>query len=181
MSANAPGQEIDIDEAGMSPEEEAALNEELAKAEAAKSQPADNKTATLVSQASNLRSIAEIERDLAKPIPARLLKSFRKAGQMLTYIHWLTAQKFMSLYAPGWSKRVVSVSNVGDGAVVVVEVTVPTAEGPVTRGNVGYKAHKTGAEGKDTGFGGAALVAERQAEKRAFADFGLARSLYEKD
>jgi hypothetical protein len=167
----------DPDEGNMSPEHEAVLNEELA---AAKSEKSDPHLATKVAQ-NNLKSIVEIEANLSKPIPPRLLLKFDKgAARGLTYIHWLTAQKFLSLYAPGWSSRVVSTTDVGDGVVVNHEISIPTLEGIVTRGNVGYKEYKTGTQGKATGFGGAALVAQRQAFKRAAAEFGLARGLYEK-
>lgn len=169
---------VDPDEGNMSAEDEAALNEAL---EEAKSEAPDSTLQTRLSQNSNLKSIVEIEEKLSRPIPPRLLKTFDKgSARGLKYIHWLTAQKFLSLYAPGWSSRVVSVTDVGDGAVVNVEISIPTAEGLVTRGNVGYKEYKTGAANKATGFGGAALVAQRQAFKRAAAEFGLARGLYEK-
>jgi hypothetical protein len=180
--------EDDVDELPMSEEDEKALNEELAKQK--DEGTTDPRIDTKIAQA-KLKSIAEIEADLSKPIPPRLLKTMpgRGGGKQLSYIHWLTAQKFLSLYAPGWSSRVTFVDPVGDeekgGVVVGVEVSIPTQEGIVTRGNVGYKAYKTGkdkqtGEAKDTGFGGAALVAQRQAFKRAAADFGLARGLYEK-
>jgi hypothetical protein len=170
--------EHDPDETNMSPEDEAALNEVVA---AAKTQPTNPLTSTVAAQNANLKSITEIEFNLSKPIPPRLLLKFDKgSARGLTYIHWLTAQKFLSLYAPGWSSRVITTTDVGDGVVVNVEISIPTLEGLVTRGNVGYKEYKTGASGKATGFGGAALVAQRQAFKRAAAEFGLARGLYEK-
>jgi hypothetical protein len=174
--------ENDIDEQPMSAEDEAVLNEELTKHR--EEGTIDPLIATKIAQ-SNLKSIVEIETNLSKPIPPRLLKVFTAGpAKGLSYIHWLTAQKFLSLYAPGWSSRITLIQPVGDelggGVVVGVEISIPAQEGLVTRGNVGYKTYKTGREQKDTGFGGAALVAQRQAFKRAAAEFGLARGLYEK-
>ncbi len=64
-------------------------------------------------------------------------------------------------------------------------VTIPTSNyGKVTRSGVGFEPHQTTnkstGETKLTGFGGAAPIASRMAEKRACAQFKLGLYLYEK-
>src|SRR5436190_17692684 len=53
-----------------------------------------------------LRSINEIITDLSKPIKTRHLKQKTRGGQVLDFIPWYHAVKYLDLHAPGWSYEV---------------------------------------------------------------------------
>jgi hypothetical protein len=122
------------------------------------------------------RPIAEIIADLRKPIEARHLKTkpANRQGDMITFIEWHTAVKYLEHYAPGWSYHVKSVGIVGNLVAVIASISIPAAEGVVTR-------EATGCEEVDsTSYGDACSNAEAMALKRAAAKFGLCLYLYEK-
>lgn len=120
------------------------------------------------------RSIQEIVTDLSKPVADRHLKTRKQGGAELTYIEWHTAVKYLDHMAPGWSYAIKSVSLVGKLITVVAAISIPCAEGTVTR-------EATGCEEADAkGYGDPVSNAEAMALKRAASKFGLARNLYEK-
>jgi hypothetical protein len=120
------------------------------------------------------RSIQDIIRDLSKPIAARHLKQRRQGGSELTYIEWHCAVKYLDLFAPAWSYAIKSVALVGNLVVVVASISIPAAEGVITR-------EATGCEEIDArGYGDACSNAEAMALKRAASKFGLALHLYQK-
>lgn len=121
-----------------------------------------------------LRSIRDIIADLSKPLNARHLKTRKQGGHEITYIEWHTAVKFLDHFAPGWSYAVKSVSLVGELVTVIASISIPCAEGVVTR-------EATGCEEADAkGYGDAVSNAEAMALKRAASKFGLALYLYGK-
>jgi hypothetical protein len=128
-----------------------------------------------------LRTIQEIEADLSKPIPARFLRTLKFGpAKGATYVPWMIVEKLLSYYAPGWSTTSAGFST-PIGTTIITHLTIPTVTGPVTRAGHGFEAHQTTnakGETKDTGFGGAAVVASRQAFKRASVAYGLGRDLY---
>ena len=79
------------------------------------------------------RSIRDIIADLSKPIAQRHLRTPRQGGTELTYIEWHTAVKYLDLFAPGWSYAVKSVALVGNLVTVIASISIPCAEGIVTR------------------------------------------------
>jgi hypothetical protein len=118
------------------------------------------------------RPIAEILADLRKPLLPRHLKRRKQGGTTLIYIEWHTAVKYLDHFAPGWSYYVKSVQLVGSLVSVVASISIPCAEGIVTR-------EATGCEEADTtGYGDACSNAEAMALKRAAAKFGLGLYLY---
>lgn len=118
------------------------------------------------------RPIAEIIIDLKKPLLARHLKTRNQGGTELTYIEWHTAVKYLDLFAPGWSYHVKSVQLVGNLVMVIASISIPCAEGVVTR-------EATGCEESDAkGYGDACSNAEAMALKRAAAKYGLGLYLY---
>jgi len=121
-----------------------------------------------------LRSIEDIIRELSKPIAPRHLKTRRQGGTELTYIEWHTAVKYLDLFAPGWSYAVKSVSLVGNHVVVIASISIPCAEGIVTREASGCESADT------TDYGDPCSNAEAMALKRAASKFGLALHLYQK-
>jgi hypothetical protein len=120
------------------------------------------------------RSIREIIADLSKPLAARHLKTRQQGGKTLTYLPWYFAVKYLDLFAPGWSKEIRSITQVGDNLVMVVRIIVPCAEGTVWREASALEPIK------GTGYGDCATNCESAALRRAAAQFGLARYLYEK-
>jgi hypothetical protein len=120
------------------------------------------------------RSIKDIIADLSKPLAKRHLKTRRQGGAELTYIEWHTAVKYLDLFAPGWSYAVRSVGQVGNLVTVIASISIPCAEGVITR-------EATGCEETDArGYGDAVSNAEAMAIKRAAAKFGLGLYLYQK-
>jgi hypothetical protein len=120
------------------------------------------------------RSIRDIVADLSKPIAQRHLRTRRQGGTELTYIEWHTAVKYLDHHAPGWNYSVRSVQLVGNLVTVVAAISIPCAEGIVTR-------EATGCEPADAkGYGDAVSNAEAMALKRAASKFGLALYLYQK-
>lgn len=128
----------------------------------------------------SVRTLSEIIDDLSRPLPPRHLKKLTKgAAAGSTYIPWPVVGKYLDFFAPGWEKEV-SVVEGPHGASVTVHLIIPTSDfGKVRRGAVGFEPHLTNA-GKLTGFGGPSAIAERMANKRSAAEFGLGKYLYEK-
>jgi hypothetical protein len=122
------------------------------------------------------RSIREIIADLSRPLAKRHLKTkpASRNGGEITFIEWHTAVRFLDFHAPGWSYAVKSVAQVGHLVTVIASISIPCAEGVVTREATGCEAVKT------TGYGDAVSNAEAMALKRAAAKFGLALHLYQK-
>lgn len=111
------------------------------------------------------RSIRAIIADLSKPLAARHLKTkpATKQGGQLTYIEWHTAVRYLDHFAPGWSYSVKSVVLVGNLVTVIAAISIPCAEGMITR-------EATGCEEIDAkGYGDAVSNAEAMALKRAAA------------
>lgn len=120
------------------------------------------------------RSINEIISDLHKPIHPRHLKTRRQGGKELTYISWYDACKYLDLYAPGWFYEIMSLQQVAGKVVIVVRLSIPTAEGVVYR-------EATGNEDEDNdSYGDPFSNSESQALRRAAAKFGLGQHLYSK-
>jgi len=120
------------------------------------------------------RSIRDIIADLSKPLAQRHLKTRKQGGHELTYLEWHTAVKYLDLFAPGWSYHVRSVQLVGSLVTVIASISIPAAEGVITR-------EATGCEDADSkGYGDAVSNAEAMALKRAASKFGLGLYLYQK-
>lgn len=170
-----PTEELELDEHPLSEDDAAALEEEAAKEAASSTKP------TIGAGATKQMTCAEMRAVLLQPIPPRLLKTMPGKGgsKPLKYIHWLTVMKFLDLRAPNWQKRITRVENSGLGCTVVCEISIECSDGTIVGSDVGFKTHTTGRDDKPTGFGGAPIVASRQALKRAAADLGLGRGLYE--
>jgi Rad52/22 family double-strand break repair protein len=134
------------------------------------------KPAPLADDVAPFRSIAAIIRDLSAPLHKRHLKTkpASRAGGEITFIEWHTAVKFLDYYAPGWSYHVKSVAQVGNLVAVVASISIPAAEGVITREATGCESMET------TSYGDSVSNAEAMALKRAAAKFGLGLFLYSK-
>jgi hypothetical protein len=124
------------------------------------------------------RSIKDIISDLSRPVNPRRLKTkpaTKQGGQMLTYLPWYQAVRYLDRYAPGWRYEIRSVSEVGDNLVMTVRITIPCAEGEVWR-----EASSLERIEDPKRYGDAATNAESAALRRAAAKFGLCLNLYDK-
>src|SRR5262245_26949664 len=87
-------------------------------------------------EASALRSIKDIIADLSRPInPQRLKtrKASNKSNEMLKYLPWYQAVRYLDYHAPGWSYEIRSIQQIGDNLTMTVRISVPCAEGIVWR------------------------------------------------
>jgi len=119
------------------------------------------------------RSINEIIADLRKPIAAKHLKTKKISGRDITFIPWYHAVKYLDLYAPGWSYEIARIDHIKDKVVLVVRVTVPAAEGLISREATGNEDDVT------SSYGDPFSNSESMAIRRAAAKFGLGLYLYE--
>lgn len=120
------------------------------------------------------RSIIDIIADLEKPVADRHI-SQRKQGQTnIRYIAWYNAERYLDHYAAGWKKEIKEVLNIAGNVAMIVRLTIPCLEGEVYR-------EATGCEADDkSGYGDPFSNAESMALRRACANFGLGRYLYDK-
>lgn len=174
--AQEPEQPVVDDLAPLSSEDEAVLNEEIAK------EASDTKPINLIGgSAIGLPSIKQMRALLERPIPQRLLKTMKNYGGTgtITYLHWTTVKKFLDLRSPGWEYYITHIVPTEIGVAVAVKLVIPCSDGNIISGGIGFEAHRQGAKNNPTGFGGAAVVAERQALKRASSLAGLGFALYQ--
>ena len=126
-----------------------------------------------------LRSISDVISDLSKPIKARHLKKKIRGGQVLDFIPWYHAVKYLDLHAPGWSYEVRNtVWNSESRLVLTVRLTIPCLEGLVYREATGTEEEP---EEGERMYGDPSSNAESMALRRAAAKFGLGLYLYNKD
>jgi hypothetical protein len=120
------------------------------------------------------RSIQDIVADLEKPIAPRHLSTRKHGGKDLTYIAWHNAERYLDLYAAGWCKEIKEVHNIAGKVAMTVRITIPCLDGTVYREATGYEEEQTNS------FGDPFSNAESMALRRAAANFGLGRYLYDK-
>lgn len=131
-----------------------------------------------------LRTLAEIVADLSKPIPDRFLAEKVKGGAKLTIYTWMTVQKFLDHFAPGWqnfNKPVLS----NERVVVDCKLCIPTSDyGLVCRSATGDDSEDddddSPQEQRARQYGSPTTRAEGQAFKRAAARFGFGLYLRDK-
>lgn len=163
------------DLAAPSEEDREAVEEGIKEEAASQNVPADTTT--------GLPTCAQMREILSRPIPARLIKTMRNYGggagaKPISYLHWTTVKKFLDFRSPGWQYHVVNIVTTELGVAVSTEIHVPCSDGVLIASGIGFEPHRQGKDNKPTGFGGAAVVAERQAFKRASAMLGLGFDLY---
>jgi hypothetical protein len=121
-----------------------------------------------------LRTLAEIQNDLSKPIPRRLLKSKTVGGQKILFLPWHTAVKFLDLFAYGWTYELPLIVPTPDRLVVTARINIPTSDcGIVWREATGQEEWTT------TKYGDPSSNAESMGLRRAASKFGLGLGLYE--
>jgi hypothetical protein len=120
-----------------------------------------------------MRSIRDIVKDLTKPVAKRHLRTRKQGGKELTYIAWHDAVKYLDHYAPGWCYEVRSMNSISGKLIMVIRLSIPSAEGIVYR-------EATGQEDENTdSWGDSSSNAESMALRRAAAKFGLGLYLYD--
>ncbi len=125
------------------------------------------------------RPIAEIIKDLSKPLPDRLVcRKFIK-GREIKFINWQTAVRLLDHFAPGWRGEVRDVKEIGGRCVVIYRIAILCAEGWVWRDATGQEDDWD--EEEEQRYGDPSSNAEAMALKRAAAKFGVALHLYDKD
>jgi hypothetical protein len=120
------------------------------------------------------RSIIDIIKDLSKPVAQKHLRTKKQGGTQIAFISWFDRIKYLDYYAPGWSNEIKRIESIGGKLIIVVAISIPCAEGTITREATGQEN-----EEKDT-FGDASSNAEAMALSRASAKFGLGLYLYSK-
>lgn len=131
-----------------------------------------------LAQCGGMRSLTGIIADLSKPIKARHLKQKTRGGQVLDFIPWYHAVKYLDLHAPGWSYEVRStVWNTEGRLVLTVRLSIPCLEGLVYREATGTEEEP---EEGERMYGDPSSNAESMALRRAAAKFGLGLYLYNK-
>lgn len=120
------------------------------------------------------RSIQDIVIDLSKGIATKHLSTRKQGGKDLTYISWYNAEKYLDHYASGWKKEVKEVMNIAGKVAITIRLIIPCLEGEVWREATGCEEETTNS------FGDSFSNAESMAFRRACAQFGLGRYLYDK-
>ncbi|MBP0001120.1 MAG: hypothetical protein J7641_19340 [Cyanobacteria bacterium SID2] len=92
--------------------------------------------------------IKEIEAALSRPLPKSYLQYKPIGGTQIPYIPWYRVNQVLSKYAPGWQGRVTSTVQIGDELVLTYSITIPTADGPVTREATGSEKLECGSYGE---------------------------------
>ncbi len=123
----------------------------------------------------NLRSIREITKDLSKPIAQKHLRKRRQGGKEIIYLAWHDAVKYLDHYAPGWCYEIRSIDSVSGKLIMIVRLSIPSAEGVVYR-------EATGQEDEDLeSYGNSSSNSESMALRRAASKFGLGLYLYDQN
>ena len=122
-----------------------------------------------------LRSIREIVKDLSKPIAQKHLRKRRQGGKEIIYLAWHDAVKYLDHFAPGWCYEIRSIDSVSGKLIMIVRLSIPSAEGIIYR-------EATGQEDEDLEtYGNSSSNSESMALRRAASKFGLGLYLYDQN
>jgi hypothetical protein len=130
--------------------------------------------------------LKQIEAALSRKLPPAMLETKKANGEILTFIPWYTACDVLDKYAPGWEWKITNTMITGDRLILTGSLTIPTANGPITRMATGTEMLKKEKFDEKTGvtriveipYGDPSSNAESKAFRRCAAKFGLARYLY---
>ena len=120
-------------------------------------------------------TLAQIQAVLSRPLPGGMIKVRKQGGKDLKYIPWHTVNKILDKYCPGWSWEIKRMELSSDRVFVVGCLTIPTADGDVSRDATGTEMLQC------SSYGDPSSNAESMAFRRAAARFGLGLYLYKKD
>jgi len=122
-----------------------------------------------------LRSITAIVADLSKPLPTACMATRIQGDKSIAYLHWQSVARILDTYAPGWHGTVTRIDRLGKTCAITYRLTLPCAEGDVSREATGQEEEEV------KGYGDSTSNAEAMAFKRAAAKFGVGLWLYDKD
>ena len=128
-------------------------------------------------------TIAQITAALSRPLPKSITASRKQGGKEITFIPWHQVNKILDKYAIGWSWSILTMTISNDRIFVTGRLTVPTADGEVSRDAIGTELLKeTTRDGeiRERAYGDPSSNAESMAFRRAAARFGLGLYLYDK-
>ena len=128
-------------------------------------------------------TIAQITAALSRPLPKSITASRKQGGKEITFIPWNQVNRVLDKYAIGWSWSVLTMTISNDRIFVTGRLTVPTADGEVSRDAIGTELLKeTTRDGeiRERAYGDPSSNAESMAFRRAAARFGLGLYLYDK-
>lgn len=125
------------------------------------------------------RSIVAIIADLSRPLPRECVAVRRQKGVDIPYLHHSTVLDILDTYAPNWQGTVVKMELLGTRCAVTYRLSIPCAEGMISREDVGLENDWDEDEGAR--YGDPGVNAKATALKRAAMQFGLGRWLYEHD
>ena len=132
-------------------------------------------------------TLMQIQAKLSRPLPPELLDEKKVQGQTIVYLSWPTIADILDKYAPGWGWDI-ETSFSPDRIFVMGRLSIPTADGVVTRSATGTETLKREKLDRSTGtitecehaFGDPSSNAESMALRRCAAKFGLGRYLWKK-
>lgn len=125
------------------------------------------------------KTLAEILRDLRKPIPAKKIKKkkvpIKKGGfYEADYVHHTTIRDLLDYYAPGW-ETTVHVQGIAGKIYITVRLMITGSDGlSIAREGVGNE------DDAMEGYGDPSSNAHAMALRRAAMEFGLGRDLWRK-
>jgi hypothetical protein len=125
--------------------------------------------------ASVRRSIHSIVADLSRPLPDACVAHKVLKGKDIPFLTWPTVAQLLDAYAPGWQGQITRIDQLGTSCAITYRLTIPCAEGEVSREATGQETEDVEAYGDPTSN------AEAMAFKRAAAKFGVGQWLYSKD
>jgi len=125
-----------------------------------------------------VKTIAEIIRDLAKPIKDEHLEHKKQGGADITFLPWYRACDYLDFRAPGWTYSITRCETHGVMLLITVRLSIPALDGLYWREATGNEEIPQDAAARKKLFGDEYSNSESMALRRAAAKFGLARALY---
>lgn len=148
-------------------------------------------------------TIDQITDKLKRELPDSITETRKQGKSKLTYVPWYRVVVILDKYCPGWQWEVKSVQTSGNYLFLIGRLTIPTANGPITREATGYEKLEeerpikiTDAEGNEStlknewgmpvtqleplAYGDPSSNAESMALRRAASKFRLGLYLYDK-
>ena len=110
-----------------------------------------------------------------------MLDTKKQGGQTITYLAWPTIADVLDKYAIGWAWTI-ETSFSRDRIFVIGKLSIPCAEGEISRSATGTETLKREKNGEECehAFGDPSSNAEAMALRRCAAKFGLGRYLWKK-
>jgi len=99
-------------------------------------------------------------------------------GTLIAYLHWQTVARLLDTYAAGWQGEVTRLEQHGATLRITYRLTIPSAEGLISREATGEDDEWEATE--ENRYGNPSANAQANAFKRAAVLFGCGQWLYDK-